>query len=113
MLLGTIPELRIVARVTTGDAALAKARELRPDIIVMDVRLPGMDGIATTRRLASPLPESAIVILSHYGDPETRRLAQRAGAHTFVAKHDMGDELLATIRQLMTRQSVLREVGTD
>jgi DNA-binding NarL/FixJ family response regulator len=113
MLLATVPELRIAGRATTGDAALVAARELRPDIIVMDVRLPGTDGIATTRRLASELPESMIVILSLYGDPETRRQARQAGARAFVAKHDMGEELLATIRQLMTRQTVLSEEGTN
>jgi DNA-binding NarL/FixJ family response regulator len=112
MLLATIPELQIAGRAVTGEAALALARKQRPDIIVMDVRLPGTDGILATRRLASELPESAIVILSLYGDPETRRQARQAGAHAFVAKHDMGGELLATIQQLMTRQSVLSDEGT-
>jgi pilus assembly protein CpaE len=112
MLLATIPELRIAGRATTGEVALAMARELRPDIVVMDVRLPGTDGIAVTRHLAAELPESAIVILSLYGDPATRRQARQAGARAFVAKHDMGDELLATIRRLMTRQSATTEGRT-
>jgi DNA-binding NarL/FixJ family response regulator len=112
MLLGTIPELQIAGRAVTGEAALALARKQRPDIIVMDVRLPGTDGIVATRRLASELPETAIVILSLYGDPETRRQSRQAGAHAFVAKQDMGGELLATIQQLMTRQSVLSDEGT-
>jgi DNA-binding NarL/FixJ family response regulator len=113
MLLGTIPELRITGRATTCDAALTMARELRPDIIVMDVRLPGTDGIAVTRQLANELPESVIVILSLYGDPETRRQSREAGAQAFVAKHDMGEELLATIQELMARTSEVSEGRTS
>jgi len=108
MLLALESDVTIVGTAQTAEAAIALAHELQPDIIVMDVRLPGIDGIAATRALGQDLPSGKVVILSLYCDPETRRLAAEAGAQAFVAKHDMTQSLLATIRQVaaQTKQSV-------
>jgi DNA-binding NarL/FixJ family response regulator len=108
MLLALEPDLQIVGTAQTAEAAITLAHELRPDIIVMDVRLPGIDGIAATRALGSELPDGKVVILTLYCDPETRRQAREAGAQAFVAKHDMTQSLLATIRRIaaQTKQSL-------
>ena len=100
MLLALEPDLEIVGTAQTAEAAIALAHELQPDIIVMDVRLPGIDGIAATRALGEDLPSGRVIILSLYCDPETRRQAVEAGAQAFVAKYDMTQSLLATIRRI-------------
>ena len=100
MLLALESDVTIVGTAQTAEEAIALANELQPDIIVMDVRLPGIDGIAATRALGQDLPSGKVVILSLYCDPETRRQAAEAGAQAFVAKHDMTQSLLATIRQI-------------
>jgi DNA-binding NarL/FixJ family response regulator len=108
MLLALEPDLEIVGTAQTAEAAIALAHELRPDIIVMDVRLPGIDGIAATRELGSELPDGKVVILTLYCDSETRRQACEAGAQAFVAKHDMTQSLLSTMRRIaaQTKQSM-------
>jgi len=108
MLLALESDVTIVGTAQTAQEAIALAHALQPDIIVMDVRLPGIDGIAATRALGQDLPSGKVVILSLYCDPETRRLAAEAGAQAFVAKHEMTQSLLATIRQVaaQTKQSV-------
>lgn len=100
MLLALEPGLMVIGAATTVAAGIDLATRHRPDIVVMDVRLPDGDGIAATRALRAALPESRIVILSLYADPATRRRAERAGAHAFVARHDLSDALLSTIRDL-------------
>ena len=98
-------DLQVVGTAPTGNAAIELARQLRPDVVVMDVRLPGVDGIAATRLLGQVLPQCAVVILSLYGDPETRRMARSAGAFAFIAKHEMDGPLLEAIRKAArTRQ---------
>ena len=107
MLLALEPDLEIVGTAQSAEEAIALAHELQPDIIVMDVRLPGIDGITATRVLGNEVPDGKVVILTLYCDSETRRQARLAGAQAFVAKHDMTQSLLATIRRIaaQTKQS--------
>ncbi|HET8522743.1 MAG TPA: response regulator transcription factor, partial [Thermomicrobiales bacterium] len=79
--------------------ALELAAVLQPDIVVMDVRLSGLDGIAATRRIGSLLPDCKVIALSLYDDPDTRQRAMQAGAFAFVTKRDMDGTLFAAIRQ--------------
>jgi DNA-binding NarL/FixJ family response regulator len=103
MLLALEPDLRVLGTAHTAEAGIALARQLRPDIIVMDVQLPGIDGISATRQLGSELPRSKVIILTLYGDADTRRRAMLAGASAFVVKHDLHGALLAAIRQTAGR----------
>ncbi len=100
MLLALEPGLRVVGAAATAAAGIELALRHRPAIIIMDVRLPDGDGIAATALLRAALPESRILILSLYADPDTRRRAEEAGAHAFVAKHDLSEALLSTLRSL-------------
>jgi DNA-binding NarL/FixJ family response regulator len=98
MRLGIEADMEVVGEATTGETAIESAVELQPDVIVMDVEMPGMGGIAATRRVRAALPGCAVVMLSLYDDTPTRELARMAGASDFVAKHSI-DSLLGAIRR--------------
>lgn len=99
MLFALEPDLQVVGTATTAEVGLELADRLQHDIVVMDVRLPGLDGIAATRRLAHRLPGCKIIALSLYDDPDTRHRVLQAGAYAFVTKRDMDGTLIASIRQ--------------
>jgi DNA-binding NarL/FixJ family response regulator len=89
-----------------GDAetAFELAEACSPDVVIMDVELPGMDGIAATGRLRHAKPGLAIVMLSLHDDPDTQARASAAGAAAFVPKHRMEGPLLAAIRLAADRE---------
>ncbi len=93
------PDIQIVGEASTGKEALTLAQKLAPDVVLMDIEMPEMDGIETTAALRAALSQSAVVILSTHDDPRTRARAQAAGAVAFVEKRGTIDILLATIRQ--------------
>jgi pilus assembly protein CpaE len=93
------PDILVIGEASDGGEALEQVRILSPDVVLMDVEMPGMDGIAATLALQSSTPRSAVVILSLHGDTQTRARAQEAGAVAFVEKHGTTQELLAAIRQ--------------
>jgi DNA-binding NarL/FixJ family response regulator len=92
-------DIRVIGEASTGVEAIEPIPSLCPDIVLMDVAMPGMDGIATTIELKSPCPQSAVVILSLYDDSATRHRAQNAGAVAFMAKDRVEELLLWTVRQ--------------
>ena len=98
------PDVEVVGEAGDGAGAISLAQSLRPDVILMDVRMPGMDGISAVRTLRAVAPESAVVILSLYDDASTRAGAEEAGAAAFVAKHQVEVTLLAAIRRAASRR---------
>src|SRR5436309_3295660 len=93
------PDIQIVGEAGTGREALRLAQELAPDVVLMDVEMPEMDGIEATAALTLAVSHSAVVILSIHGDAYTRKRAQAAGAVAFVEKRGATDTLLAAISQ--------------
>ena len=93
------PDIQIVGEASTGREALRMAQELVPDVVLMDVEMPDMDGIEATAALSRMVSPSAIVILSIHDDAQTRGRAQAAGAVAFVEKRGATDHLLAAIRR--------------
>jgi DNA-binding NarL/FixJ family response regulator len=93
------PDIQIVGEASTGREALSMAQALSPDVVLMDVEMPDMDGIEATAALRQARSTSAVVILSIHDDAQTRGRAQAAGAVAFVEKRGATDSLLAAIRQ--------------
>ena len=93
------PDMQVVGEASTGREALTLAQTLAPDVVLMDIEMPGMDGIEATAALRTIVPQSAVVILSIHSERQTRIRAQAAGAVAFVEKRGTTDTLLAAIRQ--------------
>ena len=91
------PTCDVVGWVEDGNALLDAALRLRPDVIVLDVALPQIDGLEACRRIKDAMPETKVVILTASDDVETRQEACSAGASAFVPKDSLGDQLLGAI----------------
>ena len=94
------PDITVVGEASTGREALTQVQHLSPDVVLMDIEMPGMDGITAAAALRDIHPQSAVVILSIHDDALTRARAQAAGAAAFVEKHGAVEALLATIREI-------------
>jgi DNA-binding NarL/FixJ family response regulator len=103
------PDLEVVGEASTGSEALTLAQTLTPDVVLMDIAMPGMDGIEATAALRRAVSPSVVVILSIYDDAQTRARAQAAGAVAFVEKRGATDTLLSAIRQAAAQAGKSRE----
>ena len=103
-LLGFESDIDVVGAAGSGEEALRLAVELNPDIVLMDINMPDMDGIATTERLASAAPAAAVVMMSVQGEADYLRRSMLAGAREFLVKPFSSDELTSSIRQVHTRE---------
>lgn len=92
------PDFRVIGEAADGPEALTLALRLRPDVIVMDARMPKMDGFTTTKTLRGLLPDIPIILLSIDDDTATRARALAAGATRFLSKFETFSALPATIR---------------
>ena len=95
------PDIVVIGEASSGEQALELVESLTPDIVLMDVEMPGMDGITATAALRENTSQSAVVIMSIHDDVQTRARAQAAGAAAFVEKSGTLEVLLATIRQIV------------
>src|SRR5438094_1295647 len=100
-------QLEVVAQVGSGEEALAAAAALQPDVVVMDVRMPTMDGIETTRRLKAMLPSIEVVALTGSEDQRLVREMLVAGATGYVLKDSDGDEILDAVIHAATGRGTL------
>ena len=92
------PDFDVIGEAADGAEAVRMAHALHPDVIVMDTRMPIMDGIQATAMLRQDTPDIRVVILSLHDDAHTRALARSAGAAAFVAKHEPSEVLFAAVR---------------
>ena len=92
------PDMTVVGEASNGKEALALVQQICPDVVLMDIEMPDMDGISTTALLRTMVPQSVVVILSIHDDSVMRARAQKAGAMAFVEKRGSMEALLAAIR---------------
>ncbi|HET9613892.1 MAG TPA: response regulator [Candidatus Limnocylindrales bacterium] len=103
-LLGFESDIEVVGAAASGTEALTLATRLTPDVVLMDINMPDMDGIATTERLSSQVPTASVVMMSVQGEADYLRRSMLAGAREFLVKPFSSDELTASIRQVYTRE---------
>ncbi|HOU40459.1 MAG TPA: response regulator transcription factor [Promineifilum sp.] len=98
MLLQAQPDMVIIGEAETGQEAVQRAVELAPDVVLMDIEMPGMNGIEATRRIKAEAPATAVLALTMYEDDQYFFEMLRAGASGYVPKRAAPDELVSAIR---------------
>lgn len=98
----------VVHGVESGEQALEHVRAARPDVVLMDIDLPGIGGLEATARIKAQSPETAVAMLTTYDTPQHRLAASAAGADGYVAKHDMEKQLEATVESLLRSRARTR-----
>jgi DNA-binding NarL/FixJ family response regulator len=105
-LLSATHDLVLVGEADTGESAVALAEQLAPDVIVMDIQMPGMRGIEATRHILARHPQVGILMLTMFEDDASVFLAMRAGARGYVLKDAKKDELLRAIRAVGAGEAI-------
>jgi DNA-binding NarL/FixJ family response regulator len=106
LLLSAANDLDIVAEVETGTQAVDLAEQTRPAVIVMDLRMPGLDGIEATRRLLRTDPEVGVVVFTMFEDDDSVFAAMRAGARGYLLKGAEQEEILRAIRAIAAGEAI-------
>jgi two-component system response regulator DesR len=99
-LLNLEPDLEVVSEVGTGDAVVAAVLEHRPDVALLDVEMPGLDGISATAAVRAAAPETRVLIVTTFGRPGYLRRALQAGASGFVVKDTPASQLADAVRRI-------------
>ena len=107
MLIDSQEDMTVVSEASDGTAAVEQARTLHPDVVVMDISMPGMNGLVATRTLKQIQPDSVIVILTRHGDDAYLQELLRAGADGYVLKQSAASQLLQAIRATAARGQYL------
>jgi pilus assembly protein CpaE len=108
-LLGLERDIDVAATAGSGEEAIQVAMDMRPDVIVMDINMPGMDGIAASEIISQRLPNSPVIMMSVHGEAEQLKQAMLAGAREFLVKPFSGDEFATSIKRVYERELVRRE----
>jgi DNA-binding NarL/FixJ family response regulator len=106
-MLDDIPDMRVIGQATSGEEAVTMCRDLQPDVVLMDIRMPGIGGLEATRKIVARSPHIRVIAVSAWDDdPLPARLLQ-AGAWGYVAKGAAFDEMIKAIRKVMGGQRYL------
>ncbi len=108
MILEMQPDFEIVAEAADGEEAVRLAEELQPDVILMDLRMPGLDGIAAIEHIREKWPQIAVVILTTYNEDDLMVRGLRAGARSFLLKDTDRETLINTIHAASRGETLLR-----
>jgi DNA-binding NarL/FixJ family response regulator len=98
LLIDSQPDMKVISEAGDGAAAVQRALEVKPDVIVLDISMPGMNGLLATRKLKELQPRSAIVTLTRHGDDAYLQELLRAGVSGYVLKQSAPSELIQAIR---------------
>jgi len=113
MILAAHPDMEIIGEAGDGRAVLEQAEKLRPDVVVMDVAMPGLNGIEATRRLAETQPHARVLALSMHKDSVYVREMLRAGARGYLLKDSIDSDLIAAVRAVARGDAYLSPAISD
>jgi DNA-binding NarL/FixJ family response regulator len=105
-LISSLPGFTVVAEAADGYAAVREAQLVRPDVVIMDVRMPGLDGIEATRRITASSPSVAVLVLTMFEDDETVLAAMRAGARGYLLKGAGQEEIDRAVRAVVAGEAI-------
>lgn len=106
VLLESVSTMRVVGEATTGDDALRLATELQPDVVLMDVKMPGLNGIEATRRIVAGSPSITVLMVTMFEDDDSVFAAMRAGAKGYLLKGARQDEMLRAIHAVANGEAI-------
>ncbi len=106
-LLSTMPGIQVVGSAVDGEQSLALVAETAPDVVLMDLRMPGLDGVAATRRIREAHPDTQVVVLTTYADDDSILDALRAGALGFLTKDAGRDHIRRALEAAAAGQAIL------
>jgi DNA-binding NarL/FixJ family response regulator len=113
LLLQSDPEINVIGGYTTGLEAVLQVQKFKPDIVLMDIAMPDMDGIEATRRIAEMGLPIKVIILSMYGTAEHVQRALHAGANGYLLKHSAGKEVINAVKAVHAGRRYLSEKIAD
>lgn len=105
-LLEATPEVEVVGEVTTGEEAIAQAESLQPEVVLMDIQMPGVNGIDATRRIVQTSPHIRVLMVTMFQDDGSVFAAMRAGARGYILKDATKDEILRAIRAVGNGEAI-------
>lgn len=106
-LLSNYPKFEVVSEASTAEEAVSRAMEYKPDVVVMDIRLPGKSGIEATREISESLPDTKVIILTSYAEDELLFDAIDAGAYGYVLKQIGSDDLVHALEAIGRGEALL------
>lgn len=102
-MLGELPGVAIIGQTGSGAETLASIRALKPDMVMLDLNLPGGSGLDVLRQMAAEQLQATVIVLTHFASPEYECAALAAGAHAFFSKSQQFTQAIEMIRQLADR----------
>jgi DNA-binding NarL/FixJ family response regulator len=106
VLLGSVPEMELVGEATTGDEVIQLARTLQPDVILMDLKMPGANGIEATRAILAEHPGIGVLVLTMFEDSDSVFAAMRAGARGYLLKGADQDDILRAVQAVRDGEAI-------
>ncbi|HEX9337671.1 MAG TPA: response regulator transcription factor [Pseudonocardiaceae bacterium] len=107
MLLDLLPDVEVLAAAADGQEAITLALRLRPDVVLMDLRMPRCDGVAATRQLHEQAPDITVIVLTTYADDRSVLDALRAGARGYLTKDSGADQIHQALRRVTSGQAAI------
>ncbi len=101
----SVPDTEVVGEAATGEEAVARAADLQPDVVLMDIKMPGVNGIEATRRIVRESPHIGVIVVTMFEDGDSVFAAMRAGARGYVLKGADQEEILKVIRAVASGEA--------